>query len=260
MLIHVVKSCFNDPTELTGFVPYLRTRLNLPKSPGSHRTLRELPRQLHHATTFPRAIRQRHTSHDPPTTLLYLLEALGTRGHEARARGRENQVKNLPSGDPITCRIHRLASTPLPLRATATINVHILCRPVHAINGNLSGCQQVNDHPWPPTCNQQQQSCYYTAGGTDLAPLRRGSELDVGREMSSSLSPVGVGVSLASWRQPLCRLEQPPPSTSTSCAAQFMQSMASYLDANKSTTTPGRQPLTNSSRSYFISGPNLHLT
>ncbi|MQM03472.1 hypothetical protein Taro_036253 [Colocasia esculenta] len=34
-------------------------------------------------------------------------------------------------------------------------------------------------------------SCHYTAGGTDSAPLRRGSELDDGRETSSSLSPVG---------------------------------------------------------------------
>ncbi|MQL95191.1 hypothetical protein Taro_027854 [Colocasia esculenta] len=33
--------------------------------------------------------------------------------------------------------------------------------------------------------------CYYTAGGTDPTPLRRGSELDDGRETSSSLSPVG---------------------------------------------------------------------
>ncbi|MQL83652.1 hypothetical protein Taro_016147, partial [Colocasia esculenta] len=40
--------------------------------------------------------------------------------------------------------------------------------------------------------------CYYTAGGTDPAPLRRGSELDDGRKTSSLLSPVGVGVSLAS--------------------------------------------------------------
>ncbi|MQM17357.1 hypothetical protein Taro_050324, partial [Colocasia esculenta] len=157
MLIQVVTSYFNDPTELTGFVPYLRTRLNLLKSPGSHQTLRELPRQLHHATAFPRPIRQRHTSHDPPTTLLYLLEALGTRGREAGARGRENQVENLLSGDPITCRFHRLASTPLPPRATATINVHILCRQVHEVNGNLPGRQQVNDHPWPPTPTQLQQ-------------------------------------------------------------------------------------------------------
>ncbi|MQL69288.1 hypothetical protein Taro_001616 [Colocasia esculenta] len=157
----VVTSYFNDPTELTGFVPYLRTRLNLPKSPGSHRTLRELPRQLHHATALPRAIRQCHTSHDPPTTLLYLLEALGTQGHEAGARGRENRVENLLSGDPITCRIHRLASTPLSPRATATINVHILCRQVHAVNGNLPGRQQVNDHPWPPTPTQLQQVLFH---------------------------------------------------------------------------------------------------
>ncbi|MQM03206.1 hypothetical protein Taro_035980, partial [Colocasia esculenta] len=37
-------------------------------------------------------------------------------------------------------------------------------------------------------------SCYYTTGGIDPAPLRRSSELDDGRETSSSLSPVGVGV------------------------------------------------------------------
>ncbi|MQL90084.1 hypothetical protein Taro_022674, partial [Colocasia esculenta] len=79
-----------------------RTRSNPPNSPGSHRTLRELPRELHHATAFPRAIRHRHTFHDPPTTLQYLLEALETRGRKAGARGRENQGKNLLSGDPIT--------------------------------------------------------------------------------------------------------------------------------------------------------------
>ncbi|MQL71784.1 hypothetical protein Taro_004100 [Colocasia esculenta] len=128
MLIHVVKSCFNDPKELTGFVPYLRTRLNFSNSPGSHRTLHELRRQLHHATAFPRSIWQRHTSHDPPTTLLYLLEALGIQGREAGAREKKNRVGNLPSGDPITCRLLRLASTPLPPRATATINVHKDCR------------------------------------------------------------------------------------------------------------------------------------
>ncbi|MQL79267.1 hypothetical protein Taro_011706, partial [Colocasia esculenta] len=159
--LQVVKSCFNDPTELTGFVPYLRTRLNLQKSPGSHRTLLELPRELHHATAFPRAIWQRHTSHDPPTTLQYLLEALGTRGHEAGAREKKNQVENLLSGDPITCRILRLASTPLPPMATATINVHILCRQVHAVNGTLPGHQQVNDHPWPPTPTQLQQVLFH---------------------------------------------------------------------------------------------------
>ncbi|MQL84386.1 hypothetical protein Taro_016884 [Colocasia esculenta] len=107
--------------------------------------------------TFPRAIRQRLTSHYPPSTLQYLLEALGTRGHEAGARENENQVKNLLSGDPITCRILRLASTPLPPIATATSNVHILCRQVHDVNGHLSGRQQVSDHPWPPTPTQLQQ-------------------------------------------------------------------------------------------------------
>ncbi|MQM23571.1 hypothetical protein Taro_056637, partial [Colocasia esculenta] len=33
-------------------------------------------------------------------------------------------------------------------------------------------------------------SCYYTVGGTDPTPLRRGSELNDGRQTSSSLSPV----------------------------------------------------------------------
>ncbi|MQM16111.1 hypothetical protein Taro_049065 [Colocasia esculenta] len=102
--------------------------LKPPESLGSQRTLREFPRELHHATAFPRAIRQCHTSHDPPTSLLYLLEALETQGHEAEARENENQVKSLLSGDPITCRILRLASTPLPPKTTATTNVHILCR------------------------------------------------------------------------------------------------------------------------------------
>ncbi|MQM23766.1 hypothetical protein Taro_056835, partial [Colocasia esculenta] len=124
---------------------------------------------LHHATAFPRAIWQRHTSHDPPSTLQYLLEALGTLGQEAGARENENRVGNLPSGDPITCIILRLASTPLPPRTTATLNVHIQCRQDHAVN-------------------------------------------------------------------------------------------ATYLDAIKSTATPGRQLHLNYSRSYFISGPNLHLT
>ncbi|MQM17191.1 hypothetical protein Taro_050160, partial [Colocasia esculenta] len=66
----------------------------------------------------------------------------GTRGHEAGARENENQVKNLLSGDPITCKILRLVSTPLPPMATATLNIHILCRQVHAVNDNLSGRQQ----------------------------------------------------------------------------------------------------------------------
>ncbi|MQL76130.1 hypothetical protein Taro_008516 [Colocasia esculenta] len=148
-------------SRITRVIPYLSTRLNLPNSPGSHRTLRELPQQLHHATAFPRPIRKCHTSHDPPTTLLYLLEALEIRGREAGARGRENRVENLPSGDPITCRIHRLASTPLPPRATATINVHILCRHVHAVNDILPGRQQVNGNLWPPTPTQLQQVLFY---------------------------------------------------------------------------------------------------
>ncbi|MQM08527.1 hypothetical protein Taro_041388 [Colocasia esculenta] len=54
----------------------------------------------------------------------------------------------------LNCR--RLASTPLSLKTTATINVHILCRQVHAVNDTLPGRQQVNGHPWPPTPTQLQ--------------------------------------------------------------------------------------------------------
>ncbi|MQL77788.1 hypothetical protein Taro_010204 [Colocasia esculenta] len=146
----------NPALQLTGFVPYLRTRSNLLQSPGSHRTLHELPRELHHATAFPRAIRQRHTLHDPPSILQYLLEALETLGCKARARGRERQEGNLLSGDPITCRILRLASTPLSPTATATLSVLIYCLQVHALNVHLPGRQQVNGHPWPPTPTEQQ--------------------------------------------------------------------------------------------------------
>ncbi|MQM01272.1 hypothetical protein Taro_034030 [Colocasia esculenta] len=140
-------------------LPY--NALNLLNSSDSHQTPHELLRQLHHSTAFPRPIRQCHASHDPPTTLLYLLEALGIRGREAGARGRENRVGNLPPSDPITCRFHRLASTPLPFRATATINVHIHCRLVHTVNDTLPGRQQVNDHPWPPTPIQLQQVLFH---------------------------------------------------------------------------------------------------
>ncbi|MQL68450.1 hypothetical protein Taro_000741, partial [Colocasia esculenta] len=52
---------------------------------------------------------------------------------------------------------HRLASTPMPPRATATLNVHILSRQVHAVNVHLSGRQPVNGHPWPPTPTELQQ-------------------------------------------------------------------------------------------------------
>ncbi|MQL79462.1 hypothetical protein Taro_011902 [Colocasia esculenta] len=124
----------NPALQLTGLDPYLRSRSNLPQSPGSHRTLRELPRELHHATAFPHAIRHRHMFHGPPSILQNLLEALETRGREAGARGRERQVGNLLSSDPITCRILRLASTPMPPTATATLSVHIHCRQVHAVN------------------------------------------------------------------------------------------------------------------------------
>ncbi|MQL92844.1 hypothetical protein Taro_025468 [Colocasia esculenta] len=83
---------------------------------------------------FPRAIRQRHAFYDRPTTLRNLLEALETRGQQAGARGNESRARRLPSGDPITCRILRLASTPMPPTTTATLSVHILSRQVHAVN------------------------------------------------------------------------------------------------------------------------------
>ncbi|MQL86723.1 hypothetical protein Taro_019267 [Colocasia esculenta] len=130
---------------------------NLPQSPGSHRTLRELPQELHHVTAFPRTIWQRHAFYDLPTTLQYLLEALGTRGQQAGAREKENRVENLPSGDPITCRILRLASTPMLPRTTATLNVHIQCRQYHAVNVHLPRRQSVNGYPWPPTPTELQQ-------------------------------------------------------------------------------------------------------
>ncbi|MQL86443.1 hypothetical protein Taro_018977 [Colocasia esculenta] len=81
----------------------------------------------------------------------YLLEALKPLGQKAGARGKENQVENLLSGEPITCRILKLASTPLPPRTTATLNVHSYCRQDHAVNGLIPGRQQVNGHTWPPT-------------------------------------------------------------------------------------------------------------
>ncbi|MQM15933.1 hypothetical protein Taro_048886 [Colocasia esculenta] len=158
-------SCYlitlSQPTGATGVIPYLNTRLNLPQSPGSHRTLRELLRELHHGTAFPRAIQRRYASHDPPTTLQNLLEALETPEREAGAREEENQVRNLPSGEPITCRILRLASTPLPPRTTATLNVHIYCRQDHAVNVHSPGRQSVNGHPWPPTPTELQQVLFH---------------------------------------------------------------------------------------------------
>ncbi|MQL71765.1 hypothetical protein Taro_004069 [Colocasia esculenta] len=57
----------------------------------------------------------------------------------------------------ILIRLYRLASTPMPPRATATLNVHILSRQVHAVNVHLPGCQPVNGHPWPPTPTELQQ-------------------------------------------------------------------------------------------------------
>ncbi|MQL72066.1 hypothetical protein Taro_004393 [Colocasia esculenta] len=108
-----------------------------------------------------RRLEQRHALYDRPSTLRYLLEALETPGREAGARGEENQVRNLPSGEPITCTILRLASTLMPPTATATLNVHIQCRQVHAVNIHLPGRQQVNDHPWPPTSTEQQQVLFH---------------------------------------------------------------------------------------------------
>ncbi|MQL91598.1 hypothetical protein Taro_024210, partial [Colocasia esculenta] len=80
-----------------------------------------------------------------------------TLGQQAGARGIENRVGNLPSGDLITWRILRLASTPMPPRTTATLNVHILSCQVHAVNVHLPGRQPVNGHPWPPTPTELQQ-------------------------------------------------------------------------------------------------------
>ncbi|MQL94363.1 hypothetical protein Taro_027017, partial [Colocasia esculenta] len=100
---------------------------------------------------------QRHAFYYRPTTLRYLIEALKPLGQKAGARGEENQVRNLPSGEPITCTNLRLASTPMPPTATATLSIHIQCRQVHAVNVHLPGRQQVNDHPWPPTPTEQQQ-------------------------------------------------------------------------------------------------------
>ncbi|MQM16026.1 hypothetical protein Taro_048980, partial [Colocasia esculenta] len=57
-----------------------------------------------------------------------------TSGREAGARGEESELRELPSGEPITCRILRLASTPMPPTTTATLSVHINCRQVQAVN------------------------------------------------------------------------------------------------------------------------------
>ncbi|MQM20743.1 hypothetical protein Taro_053771, partial [Colocasia esculenta] len=112
---------------------------------------------LVHRLSYPLGKMQRHAFYDRPTTLRCLLKALETPGREAGARGEENYVRNLLSGEPITCTILRLASTPMPPTAIATLSVHIQCRQVHAVNVHLPGRQQVNDHPWPPTPTEQQQ-------------------------------------------------------------------------------------------------------
>ncbi|MQM15210.1 hypothetical protein Taro_048153 [Colocasia esculenta] len=74
------------------------------------------------------------------------------------------------------------------------------------------------------------QSCYYTVGGTDPAPLRCGSELDDGLETSSSLSPVGVGVSLAShWLSrelPQSRANQNHKYESSKSYQQFIEQLS----------------------------------
>ncbi|MQL91723.1 hypothetical protein Taro_024329 [Colocasia esculenta] len=62
------------------------------------------------------------------------------------------------------------------------------------VDGKIFGYQLHRN----PELIPQLHNWNYTAGGTDPAPLRRGSELNDGRETSPSLSPVGVGVSLAS--------------------------------------------------------------
>ncbi|MQL90178.1 hypothetical protein Taro_022766, partial [Colocasia esculenta] len=85
-------------------------------------------------------------------------------------------------------------------------------------------------------------SCYYIAGGTDPAPLRRGSELDDGRETSSSLSPVGVRVSLAShWLSrelPQNRANQKPQSRSHGRKVQLPLHVKSQTTVETTQTPP----------------------
>ncbi|MQM05822.1 hypothetical protein Taro_038637 [Colocasia esculenta] len=107
---------YYNQKELKGIVPYLKTHLNLLNPPDSYQTLRELLRRLHLAPAFPCPIRHHLTFHDPPTSLLQPLEAVGKQGHENRARERENGVRELPLGRPIFYRSHRLASTLFSLR------------------------------------------------------------------------------------------------------------------------------------------------
>ncbi|MQM06981.1 hypothetical protein Taro_039814, partial [Colocasia esculenta] len=89
---------YNDPKELTGFVPYLRMHLNLLNSSDSHQTPRKLLRQLHHVPAFPYPIRHRLVFHDLPIILLQPLEALGKQGHEIQAREREKWAEETVLG------------------------------------------------------------------------------------------------------------------------------------------------------------------
>ncbi|MQM18198.1 hypothetical protein Taro_051186, partial [Colocasia esculenta] len=88
---------YHNQKELKGIVPYLKMHLNLLNPPDSYQTLRELLRRLHLAPAIPCLIRHHLTFHDPPTSLLQPLEAVGKQGHENRARERENGVRELPS-------------------------------------------------------------------------------------------------------------------------------------------------------------------
>ncbi|MQL75480.1 hypothetical protein Taro_007856 [Colocasia esculenta] len=49
----------------------------------------------------------------------------------------------------------------MPPRATATLNIHILSRQVHAVNVHLPGRQPVNGHPWPRTPTELQQVLFH---------------------------------------------------------------------------------------------------
>ncbi|MQL90947.1 hypothetical protein Taro_023549 [Colocasia esculenta] len=79
---------------------------------------------------------------------------------EVTLRRMENAPRKLPASPTASHldQLARLASTPRPLIATATLNVHILCRQDHTINGHIPGRQQVNGHPWPPTTTELQQT------------------------------------------------------------------------------------------------------
>ncbi|MQL89442.1 hypothetical protein Taro_022012 [Colocasia esculenta] len=77
-----------------------------------------------------------------------MLEASETPGRKAGARGKESELRELPSGEPITCRILRLASTPMPPTATATLSDHIYCRQVQEVNVGVNPyAANSNRHP-----------------------------------------------------------------------------------------------------------------